>query len=57
MYSNVEIIIEVEFKIILTHILSVKLLSFLTFHVTVHRVIFLIIKPTTCTDFSDLFLE
>ena len=26
-------------------------------HVTVHRVKFLIIKPTRCTNFSDLFLE
>jgi len=26
-------------------------------HVTVHRVTFLIIKPTRCTNFSNLFLE
>ena len=26
-------------------------------HVTVHRDIFLIIKPTSCTNFSNLFLE
>ena len=26
-------------------------------HVTVHRVKFLIIKPTRCTNFSNLFLE
>ena len=26
-------------------------------HVTVHRVKFLVIKPTRCTDFSHLFLE
>jgi len=26
-------------------------------HVNVHRDKFLIIKPTRCTDFSDLFLE
>jgi len=28
-----------------------------SYHVTVHRVKFLIIKPTRCTDFSNLFLE
>ena len=26
-------------------------------HVTVHRVKFLILKPTRCTNFSNLFLE
>jgi hypothetical protein len=38
-----------------------KVLSedFITFdiHVTMHGVKFLIIKPTRCTNFSDLFLE
>jgi hypothetical protein len=26
-------------------------------HVTVHRIIFFIIKPTRCNNFSNLFLE
>ena len=30
---------------------------FLDVHVTVHRNKFLTIKPTRCTDFSNLFLE
>jgi len=32
-------------------------LPFLDVHVTMHRDKFLIIKPTRCTDFSNLFLE
>jgi hypothetical protein len=38
------------------HILSDYWLSF-DVHVTVHRVKFLIIKPTRCTNFLNLFLE
>ena len=32
-------------------------LPFFDIHVTIHRVKFLIIKPTRCTNFSNLFLE
>jgi hypothetical protein len=36
---------------------SFLFLAELDVHVTVHRVKFLKIKPTRCTNFSDLFFE
>ena len=39
------------------HISALYPESFFYVHVTVHRVKFLIIKPSRCTDFSNLFLE
>ena len=43
--------------IIFVHHVNETALTTFDVHVTVHRVKFLVIKPTRCTDFSNLFLE
>jgi hypothetical protein len=59
-YSNYSIhrcVVKFGRPVVLVCLLIKKELHEFDVHVTVHRVIFLITKPTGCTNFSNLFLE